>query len=33
MKNPIPNSHLSDLKSYKGGESKLSGIDTIFKLS
>ena len=33
MKNPIPNSHLSDLKSYKGGKSKLSGIDTIFKLS
>ena len=33
MKNPIPNSYLNDLEPYKGGKSKLSGIETIFKLS
>ena len=33
MKNPIPNSYLNDLEPYRGGKSKLSGIETIFKLS
>ena len=28
MKNPIPNSYLNDLEPYRGGKSKLSGIET-----
>ena len=30
MKKPIPNSHLNDLESYKGGKSKVDGIETFF---
>ena len=33
MKKPIPNSHLNDLEPYKGGKSKVDGIETFFKLS
>jgi len=33
MKKPVPNSHLNDLESYKGGKSKVDGIEIFFKLS
>ena len=33
MNKPIPNSYLNDLKAYKGGASKISGVNKIHKLS
>ena len=33
MKKPVPNSHINSIESYKGGKSKLDGVETVFKLS